>query len=649
VKQSLDLSALAPDYEVVGELDAVTGSLAYLAKRTSEGKRRDDRTGVVITVFSTPEGDEANALSHLAADTKLLAEARHRRLIPVIEGRWLGEDAFAVVTERTTDPSLAERLMSGESFTNPRIAAILRDVNGLLQWAREQKVVHRGIPASNVFLEPKTDRVRASFAIAPIRRLHHSDAHDDARTIARLAMAMLTGEVDPRAYEGETLAELRSDLPEQLVSATAALLDAKSGDQEPDVAAYLALIGMADPVAAGEAERERIRAEILDEQNAERERLAAERAAFEQTMATERATFEQTMATERAAFERAQEQERERLERAQTQEREKLERERQELQAAATRERESLQRAAVAERTQVAAKRAELEKAEKRLTAQRAELERVAARDRQQLADLREELRQAGEREIELKRATALDDIADREDELDRPDLVAPTFVAPMLKPLEPFRFDDSPLMSEKEIVFAPSRMAEPEPDVVEATGSPTPADEVGAPSTPNRRRWILAGSAAAILALVGITASMLGGRDRARQPGVQLVVPTTRTSAAPPAAQPARAIPSPAAAVPAAPVAPVAPVALVLDSASSRAAARWLDSLKEAHPVELPRRVRIVREPAADERPRERPASIERPRPSITEDPFFIPGSTPVPRDTVVRRDSVPPPRIRR
>jgi chemotaxis protein histidine kinase CheA len=497
-----------------------------------------------------------------------------------------------------------------------------------------------------VFLEPKTDRVRASFAIAPIRRLHHSDAHDDARTIARLAMAMLTGEVDPRAYEGETLAELRPDLPEQLVSATAALLDAKSGDQEPDVAAYLALIGMADPVAAGEAERERIRAEILDEQNAERERLAAERAAFEQTMATERATFEQTMATERAAFERVQEQAREKLERAQTQERDKLERERQELQAAATRERESLQRAAVAERTQVAAKRAELEKAEKRLTAQRAKLERVAARDRQQLADLREALRQAGEREIELKRATALDEIADREDELDRPDLVAPTFVAPMLTPLEPFRFDDSPLMSEEEIVFAPSRMAEPEPDVVEATGSPTPADEVGAPSAPNRRRWILAGSAAAILALLGITASMLGGRNPARQPAVQLVVPTTRTSAASPTAPPARAIPSPSAAEP---EAPAAPVALVLDSASSRAAARWLDSLKEAHPVELPRRVRIVREPAADERPRERPAPIERPRPSITEDPFFIPGSTPVPRDTVVRRDSVPPPRIRR
>jgi hypothetical protein len=576
----------------------------------------------------------------------------------VIEGRWLGDDAFAVITQRTTDPSLAERLMTGESFSNPRIAAILRELNGLLEWARDQKVVHRGLSASRVFLEKKTDRVRATFAIAPIRRLHHSDAHDDARTIARLAMALLTGESDPRAYEGQTLAELRPDLPEQLVSATTALLDAKAGDAEPDVAAYLALIGMADPVAAGEAERERIRAEIIAEQSAEREKLAAERVAFEQTMAAERAAFEQTMSSERAtfekdvaaqraAYERAQNQEREKLERAQAKEREALEREREELQAAAMRERESLQRAAAAERAQIVARRAELETLERRLTEQRAELERVATRDREQLAALREQLRAAGEREIERKRATALDEIAESEDELDRADLVPPSFVAPGFAPLEPLNFDDSPLMSEDKIVFAPSRMAEPEPeaeaDLVEASDAPDHVDRTGTPivpiatSAPNRRRWILGGSAAAVLALVGITASVLGGREPVGRPAAQ----PTRTTA-PAETQPARAVPPPSPAT--APAATPAP-ALAMDSASSRTAARWLDSLKEAHPVELPRPVRIVREPDVERSaPVDRPAPVTRPRPTITEDPFFIPGSTP-PRDTVVRRDTTLPP----
>jgi hypothetical protein len=87
------------------------------------------------------------------------------------------------------------------------------------------------------------------------------------------------------------------------------------------------------------------------------------------------------------------------------------------------------------------------------------------------------------------------------------------------------------------------------------------------------------------------------------------------------------------------------------MDSTARRTARRWLDSLKDVHPVEIPR-PRVVSEPE----PERRAAPVDRPRPAITEDPFFIPGSTPVPRrDTAIRRDTptvprpdttVPPPR---
>src|ERR1700716_3596292 len=78
-----DLSALNDDYELVGEITGSGDAHSYIATRKGEGtKRRDDRTGVVITVVTTPEGDEANALTHLAADTQLLARSAHRRMIP---------------------------------------------------------------------------------------------------------------------------------------------------------------------------------------------------------------------------------------------------------------------------------------------------------------------------------------------------------------------------------------------------------------------------------------------------------------------------------------------------------------------------------------------------------------------------------------
>jgi len=100
--QSPDLKALENDYDIVGEVRGPGGVRAYTATRKDEsGKRRGDQSNVLISIVTTPEGDEGNALSHLAADTKLLAGMTHRRLLPVLDGKWVGTDAFAVITERT--------------------------------------------------------------------------------------------------------------------------------------------------------------------------------------------------------------------------------------------------------------------------------------------------------------------------------------------------------------------------------------------------------------------------------------------------------------------------------------------------------------------------------------------------------------------
>ncbi|HEY2026769.1 MAG TPA: hypothetical protein VGG78_07145 [Gemmatimonadaceae bacterium] len=527
--QSPDLSPLAADYEIVGELDAPNGPRSYIGRRKAgPGKRRDDQTGVLISIVTPPEGDEANALTLLAADTQVLSRLTHRRLIPVLEGRWIGDDVYAVVTQRVNDPSLAQRLAAGETFTNPRIAAILREVNGLLEWARGQKIVHRNVTPDRVFLEPKTDRVRVSFGIAPLRRIRHSDVDDDARTIARLAVAMLTGNADQRA-EDESLADQRPDLPVRLLEATASLLDEKTPGTPADVAAYLALIGMADPLAEGETERDRIRAEILEEQRLEREKLASERASFEQEMATKHAEFEREMALER----------------------EKLAGERTELERAATAEREELRRALANERAQLTAKREELERT---VAAQKAAMERAAAEDRRRIADLRAAIQRAGEIEVEKKRQAALEDIADQDTRLDEDDLATPLFVPPMISPLEELEFDDAtPVMRDEPIVFAPVHEEPPRNVEEEREVAPMVAgDEVDA-ATPrgagtwNRRRWTLAGVAAAVVVLIGGSAIAIANR-RTPTEAVARPVATTPIAVAPASAVPPSIVPMPTA-----------------------------------------------------------------------------------------------------
>src|SRR4051812_12551967 len=142
-----DLDQLTDAYDIVGELAGRDDARTYLARR------RDDGRDVLIALVSPPRGDAGNALNHLAADANLLGGRPHRSLLPVLDGRWVG-DAFALVLQRTSAPTLAELLhRRDEEFGYARIAAILGEANGVLEWARSQKVVHRAITPETLYVE----------------------------------------------------------------------------------------------------------------------------------------------------------------------------------------------------------------------------------------------------------------------------------------------------------------------------------------------------------------------------------------------------------------------------------------------------------------------------------------------------------------
>lgn len=627
-QHSLDLSSLENDYDIVGEIKSSGGIRTFTATRKDNGsKRRDDLTGVLIAVATTPKGDEGNALAHVAADTKLLSRMQHRRLIPVIEGRWLGNDSFAVVTQRINDASLADKIAGRETFTNPRVAAILREVNGLLEWAREQNIVHRHVTPDQVFLEPKTDRVRVRFGVAPISRVQKMDAEtEDARTIVRLAMTMLTGVDDPQVFETHCLADLRSDLPKRLCEATTTLMAEDRSHTAADVTSYLAMIGMADPLFLGEEEEKRIRADVLEEQRVEREKLANERADFERLMAEQKAQFEKTMTDERAKFEKAL-----------TAEREKLEKERQELTKAVGAEREKLQRAVREERAALEARRTELEGI---VAAQRAELEKTAADDRRQIEKLRAELKHAGELEIERKREAALEDVDDEASSLDDDAYAAPGFIPPPILPLEVMVFeDDTDLMRDERFEVAPIDSKVDLPELYEA---PEPTRESPAviqapvkagPEGEKKRKWLVPAGVALVVALAGAGAIAMGSRRTPTQPAA-VTAPAPKAAVA--SAPAGTVLPPPAVPLPAAPVVDSS-AGSVVPTRDSLAPAPAAPAAQRPRPVARPRAV--VTDSVRATEPRSFGDSLfaipTLPRPRL---------DTAVPRrDTTVRPDTVP------
>src|SRR5437870_9246283 len=119
-QHELDLSPLEDSYEIVGEVGERDHIRSYIGK----GRNGQD---VLISVMRVDANvAQGKAISQFAADVNLMTTLRHPNVPRVIEGRWIGDDAFALVSERIQGTTLLD-LMKGERIPNPRIADILGD------------------------------------------------------------------------------------------------------------------------------------------------------------------------------------------------------------------------------------------------------------------------------------------------------------------------------------------------------------------------------------------------------------------------------------------------------------------------------------------------------------------------------------------
>ena len=292
---SPDLRALERNYQIVGELRGAPDTHRFVARR------REDGSAVMITVVRTPADDGSNALAHLASDTQLLTNLSHANVPSVHLGQWLGADTYAVVGDPVHGTPLAESISRGDRFAPARVAVVLQEVDGVLDWARSHGIVHRKVTPETLFFEPGTNRVVMSFAPARIPISGVPDARGDARTIGVLAWTMLAGRrYDDRDDKANPpLGDVCPEVAARVVEATEQMIRAESEERAPNVHAFLALIASGDVLRRAEvemaalqadfAERHRIVLEKYENQRSEIEAAAAEHAAH---LAAERTAFE---------------------------------------------------------------------------------------------------------------------------------------------------------------------------------------------------------------------------------------------------------------------------------------------------------------------------------------------------------------------
>ena len=228
-----DLTKLDGDYQILTELHGEGDARTYLARHLH--LNRD----VTISVFRAAGGVTADTLAQFAADNRTLTEARHEHIVPDIDGVWLNEQTFAAVRARVRGATLDQTLSASGPMSIGRAAETLRDVVAAITWARETGIQQRNLAPSDIVFQQGSGRVLLSFEPANDDSRAARTECDDARTVRRLAIEMLAGEVDrnvsadeiavPRSLPADVadvLAALRHCTPRNAVNSVAALLTA---------------------------------------------------------------------------------------------------------------------------------------------------------------------------------------------------------------------------------------------------------------------------------------------------------------------------------------------------------------------------------------------------------------------------------------
>jgi len=228
-----DLRSLEPDYQILTELNESAEARTYLARHLQ--LNRD----VTITVVSAMNESERRALARFEADVSRLRTLRHPNVIPVIEGRRLGADQFAVVRARVRGSSLDQLVRAVGPIPQPRVGGMLDQLRSALDWARAHGISDRHVSDDTVIVQQGSGRLLLSFELAPGTEGLPSDACDDARTIGSLAWQMLSGQRF-NAAQLESLGAMRPDLPSDIVAETNALVHCSHGGAVRDVSAYIA-------------------------------------------------------------------------------------------------------------------------------------------------------------------------------------------------------------------------------------------------------------------------------------------------------------------------------------------------------------------------------------------------------------------------
>lgn len=206
---------------------------------------------VTTTELTATTAAERNALTHLAADARMLASHPNPNVVPVLEARWLAANRLAITRADVPASTLRQALERSGPMSESHVAEVLNEIGGVLDWAARANVVHRHVTSDSVYLQEKPRRVMVSFGLpagtpgAPgggdDDTVFLFDRCVDGATLARLAYEMLTaGLADDASVE--SLKAMRPEVSAEMLAAVEAGLNCPAGARPMTAGQFLALL-----------------------------------------------------------------------------------------------------------------------------------------------------------------------------------------------------------------------------------------------------------------------------------------------------------------------------------------------------------------------------------------------------------------------
>lgn len=251
-----DLSRLDDSYDIRSELHRGRTTVTFLATHREHGR------DVALTVLDAATPAERNALTHLAADARMLTSLRHPHVVPVVETRWLAANRLAIARARVRGSTLRQTLDAVGPMAEERVVEILTELGDVFDWGARSGIVHRHVDSDGVCFQKGNGKVMVSFGLPATLEGGAATGGDDGAflfdrcadgtTLARLAYEMLTAH-RPGDASVESLRAVRGDLSPRVYDAVETGLRCATGGPSVDSRQFLTILTGSTPAigAAG--------------------------------------------------------------------------------------------------------------------------------------------------------------------------------------------------------------------------------------------------------------------------------------------------------------------------------------------------------------------------------------------------------------